>query len=616
MVHDGWTGGAGSLTLPATIADLVGNTLGSAFTRNYTVDATPPTLSANPPNNAAIDWKQSIVINANESLSALAADTTVSGTLTSGATYTKTIAGTQLTLTLTGGTTWAIDSNQTLSVTVKDLYNNAATINLTYNVLDGAVYVRPPASGGNDTFPGTRSQPKATISSAITQADAVFTIGEVHVAIGSYSETLTIPAGISVIGGYDIANWNLAPLRSRTTQVTDAAGAVPSAIAVTLSGANTGLSKMTVRGDSSATSSCTGVQINAGVVANVATVDDNDVLVGTCPTQYAVYVVQGTVTVSNSTLRASNGTNTYAMYIGGGAVTVSSNKISGGQGTTATYGIYSNSGYTLSFIGNVIHAGTPPGATGATYGIYTYATAGNAKIANNWISGGGNSTASSQQTRALYLYTGTNHVLNNTLHSGTGYYSVCVENYVDSAASVENNICILKGYLTTVGKTNIAFTQRGSGTPFLTMKNNNVYDYGDRSSVLNAFAFMKYNTTSTGNCPSNAGFDCYPLGTSPNYLDDETVTTGGGAAGTADSNVFLNPAFVNLNGADGAVDTLFDASMNLENNWALTSGSAIKALGLDGTSAANNYGFTTDRPGVTRTGNGTTGWSIGADETD
>jgi hypothetical protein len=43
--------------------------------------------------------------------------------------------------------------------------------------------------------------------------------------------------------------------------------------------------------------------------------------------------------------------------------------------------------------------------------------------------------------------------------------------------------------------------------------------------------------------------------------------------------------------------------------------SAVKALGIDGAGAAS-WGFTTDRDGKTRTGNGTTGWTLGCYEVD
>ena len=40
----------------------------------------------------------------------------------------------------------------------------------------------------------------------------------------------------------------------------------------------------------------------------------------------------------------------------------------------------------------------------------------------------------------------------------------------------------------------------------------------------------------------------------------------------------------------------------------------VKSGGIDG--AANSWGFTTDKDGNPRTGNGTTGWSMGAYELD
>ncbi len=607
----GWPPDAGDITLPTTLADAAGNFLAAAVTRNYSVDVSAPSLTPNPLTDAALDWKRDIVITANENLSTF--DIVVNGTLLVGATYSTNVSGNTLTLSLTGGTSWANDSNRTLSVTVEDVAGNAATVNLSYDVLDGAVYVRMPGDGGDETHPGTRSEPKATIAGAILQADAIFTNAEVRIAQGDYTETLTLPGGIELAGGYDPSDWELQPLRSRATQVIDPSSATTSANTITLTAPLSGLRKLIVRGSTAATTECAAVRVDVSPGDAPATIDDCEIQGGTCPTSYAINAVQGSLTLSGSNVRGGSGAYSYGLNVTGNTFSATGNRIFGGLGTSKTHGIYAATFWPVTLMGNVIHAGTPNTLGVAfAYGFYNYDN-NPVLVANNWVSGGGNPSSTSHLTHALYLRSGTYRVLNNTLHSGNGYYSVCLENNL-GAVQAENNICILKGYYTTSARTHVAFLRGNFAAGFSTLRNNDVFDFGDRSSAPNAFAFRK--VASSGNCPGNSGYDCFPLGASPNYLDDEVVTTSGVDDGTADGNVFLDPVFVSLNGSDGSIDTMFDTFLNLENDWRLDASSPIKSLGLDGTAPANNYGFTSDRAGATRTGDGTTGWSIGADETD
>ncbi len=59
------------------------------------------------------------------------------------------------------------------------------------------------SKAGNDSNPGTRASPKLTITSALSGLSS----GEVFVAEGEYTETVTISNDVSLFGGFDSTNW-------------------------------------------------------------------------------------------------------------------------------------------------------------------------------------------------------------------------------------------------------------------------------------------------------------------------------------------------------------------------------------------------------------------------
>ena len=64
------------------------------------------------------------------------------------------------------------------------------------------------SAGGEDTGPGTRAAPKATLQAGVDAAQ-LRGYGDVHVAAGNYfpAETVELRNGISVTGGFDPAGW-------------------------------------------------------------------------------------------------------------------------------------------------------------------------------------------------------------------------------------------------------------------------------------------------------------------------------------------------------------------------------------------------------------------------
>jgi len=62
------------------------------------------------------------------------------------------------------------------------------------------------ATTGNNSWPGTQSQPKRDVQAAIDAAVADSTKDHVYVSVGTYNETLVMADDVSVFGGYDEAD--------------------------------------------------------------------------------------------------------------------------------------------------------------------------------------------------------------------------------------------------------------------------------------------------------------------------------------------------------------------------------------------------------------------------
>ena len=80
---------------------------------------------------------------------------------------------------------------------------------------------------GNDRQPGTRSLPKQTIQGALQILDELGVAGKVQVAEGRYllEETLVVPAGVHLSGGYSSEDWSRQP--ALHPSILESAGADP-----------------------------------------------------------------------------------------------------------------------------------------------------------------------------------------------------------------------------------------------------------------------------------------------------------------------------------------------------------------------------------------------------
>lgn len=114
---------------------------------------------------------------------------------------------------------------------------------------------------------------------------------------------------------------------------------------------------------------------------------------------------------------------------------------------------------------------------------------------------------------------------------------------------------------------------------------------------------LYFSGTVPTNLANNDLFGCGTLYRDANTPGNNQSTIAGvNGLGFASGNVSVDPGFVDSGGADGFPSTLDD------NDWHPQS-AGIQSAGLDLSGT-----FTNDRDGTTRTGDGSTGWSIGAYE--
>lgn len=268
------------------------------------------------------------------------------------------------TLTYQPASTWTSGPGLTLTIDVSDAGGEALpTLTLEFHAVDGIIYVRTAANGGNDGNPGTADQPKATVPAAITAA-GVYTTAAVFVAAGSYDAGMEVAMqdAVSLFGGFGATSWatrNPATHITTLAYATAPAGALP-ATPSTVVRASGGVTSATV---------LDGFAIDGAGSANSA----------------AVFMDTGSLTVRNSTLSGGAGTGTAtAIYVntpGGAPPLIAGNTLDGGTGTTATYGLR-NEAASPTVRDNVIHGGA--GAT--SRGIHN--TGGSPAIDANTIDGG------------------------------------------------------------------------------------------------------------------------------------------------------------------------------------------------------------------------------------
>ncbi len=275
--------------------------------------------------------------------------------------------------------------------------------------------------------------------------------------------------------------------------------------------------------------------------------------------------------IRNNTINGGiSASNSFGIYIESSSPIIQGNIINGGGTVTAgpsSYGIYSQNSSAI-IEGNEIDGGT---GGGYSYGIYV--NNGSPEIRNNTIAGGSGLTtaygilcyAASPSTPA------SPNIRNNTIDGGSGSAANYGINLADeSHPRIENNIifCSANGW----GIEEAVAT----GTP-TTVDNNDVFG-----------------------CANGLYLDI----DTPSYNPKDTVVSGNFSQGA--SYPMTNP----VGTGNVSADPFFQDGLHLGPGTQ----ASILTGGIDG--AANGWGFNTDKDGNPRTGNGTTGWSMGAYEFD
>ncbi len=112
---------------------------------------------------------------------------------------------------------------------VVDDEGGAAHAVVTFRIHD-AVYV---TTSGNDANDGSSAAPFATIAHAVTEAAALGGL-PVRVALGTYAETLALPDGATITGGYAVPGWTRsAGSRSTVAGTAEATATALAALSVT-----------------------------------------------------------------------------------------------------------------------------------------------------------------------------------------------------------------------------------------------------------------------------------------------------------------------------------------------------------------------------------------------
>jgi hypothetical protein len=165
-----------------------------------------PTVEIYPPPGSAITVDTSIRLTFSASM--IAGTCELGGTLTvesDGGNWSSGVFADD-TFVLAPQSYWSTGGGKTLTLGCTDTDGwQVPTIELSYGVLDGAVYVD--ATSGDDENPGTADAPKASIQAAIECAASLYQRAQVRIAEGRYvipvpGAPIVLANGISLYGGY------------------------------------------------------------------------------------------------------------------------------------------------------------------------------------------------------------------------------------------------------------------------------------------------------------------------------------------------------------------------------------------------------------------------------
>ncbi|MCC6807744.1 MAG: Ig-like domain-containing protein [Deltaproteobacteria bacterium] len=553
------------------------------------------------------------------------------------------------TLVVTPSPVWPPGEALSLTVNATSAAGAAApALTVSYNVLDGIVFVD--ALSGNDSASGSRAAPRKSIHAGIAQAIAIG--APVTVRVSSALQTLdsavapiTLASNMTVRGGYNTASWDADP----------------------------GSSKTTIIDETTTASTPAPVVIPAGVTQ--ATLSGFDVRATTANLGYTAAVVcQGAATLENSVFSGGGGlaSESIGVYVSGAAIaTITNSTIAAALNANRTIGVRVDSTAFAQLSGNVIDLAQGTAST-MSAGIYTLADGGFTATNNTIVGGkgaqsygayvsgtnaavliGNRITASTSTTSAGVNVTGPSVgamvITQNAIEGGPGVTAYAVFLSASVATRIENNLIHGSGASVSFGvnvasgapaiHNNTIDAGNGSGAAIgITMSGTGAPDIANNIIVSNSnpatdACVYEYDTTSDPTrLASNDFYGCATFyrdadGTGTDgvicsaparcYSDIVEITAANTAqGGIVSGNISIAPAFQNEGGGDLSTTTLLDAGTRaLDNDYRLTAVNMVATGGIDGKGTAA-FVYSGDYVGATRTGNGTTGWAMGAYEKD
>ena len=318
------------------------------------------------------------------------------------------------------------------------------TIDVTYGVLDGVVYVH--ARDGRDYNPGTIDQPKRTIASAVREAERVYDTAEVRVAGGVYQVTSTtvVSKDISLYGGFDPDDWSVRDPAVHETKWNN----------IRTSGSHATLSYQPGVGEVI----LDGFTITAGngsIALNEATaaifvsgaspvIRNNTIVTGIAARAYGISASGAAFRVKHNRF-VTNALEALVvcLNVAGSTVEISDNTITGAM-INQFYGFFLDSSQAV-VERNSIDAAQP---MNLAYGVNV--NGGAAVIRNNVISAGSMNTSYVIGQYGIFLSDCEATLHNNTIDGGTGVsadgiMTTAIMLYYRVTSTIENNVIFTRG---------------------------------------------------------------------------------------------------------------------------------------------------------------------------
>ncbi|MFH1873863.1 MAG: Ig-like domain-containing protein [Pseudomonadota bacterium] len=545
-------------------------------------DTTVPEATVTPANQTTVIRTQSIVIFFNESMDT--ASLALAGTMaddSDGGVWSTTTNDND-TLTISPVANWNIETGN-LVIEASDLAGNAlATLTVTFGVQ--VVYVKVGGIGD-----GTMANPFASIREAITLAQTnlivsggTWNAAEVHVAEGTYevdhsTDTHIIMVdGVSLFGGYSPTNWTVRNIVDHPTVIADigvvgGVGGDPSCAVENGSGI-------------SADTIIDGFSIIGGGAGEISAIFNHD---------------DASPTISNNMIGLDDSEapeTTNGIYNrDDSSPIIENNTIDGGNSTTTSNGIMGSNRSSLIIRNNNISAGD------ATMGVGVYNIgSSNATIQNNVISGG----VSTIFTMAIAAVGGGAFVIeNNIIFGGTALITAGLL-VGDNTALIRNNI-IDAGQ----GTTDSYGIRIDDSQPII--ENNLIFSSGTGDEYCIYEITVDSDPTAVNN---NNLFSCSTALYHDADGDGDILAVGDMELDlTLELITAANNISEDVSGClDSGASYIFDSS--LAGCGFTLDDFTFDTAGADG--AAAGWDFIDDLLGLTRTGDGTSGWSIGAHEYD